>query len=515
MRGAPVSYLDYSGGRNTQNAPYLLSEGECRDQLNTHTSLSGDIEKRPGFVTFNGSSLTGAPINGTLVHTLFPSNTSTKSLIGVSRTSTTDTIFKLTTAGVASALKTGLTANKRWDIAQADLNAGEGPIFLMNGIDKPQRWNGSAAATSDWVATTGTVPPKARFLTYFASRLWCAEGSRLWYSGLTGSTPDPMSWDANNYVDLDPNDGQEITGIGVVGADLIVFKHRKTFKIYDTINGANLRVSSEIGCVAHRSIVQTPAGLLFLSEDQGVCQTNGESVKPFSDQIQPDLLLVAQNPETAAQAAGCLDGRRYYLSVSLGGTRNDHTLEYDLIKGSWWLHSCASNQFARLDPSGTPVLYSADSTTTARVSQAFVEGVYTDNGAVYSGGSYWTSPWRAWGVGGRGLNPHVRKQVNELRVDGVGNWRVLGAVEFQDAFEELEGEVWEASQDESGTFAGTEDTFGAGATTTFGASPDAVVYRRYYTPLVPARAFSFKFVDETDQNFAIHSSTALLTPRTD
>jgi hypothetical protein len=512
VRGTAVTYLDYSGGRNTQNAPYLLSEKQCREQLNTHSSLSGDVEKRTGFATLSGATLTGSPVSATgAIHTLFPANTATKSLIGVAPASTKDKIFKMTTGGVATVLKEGLALNTRWYFAQADVNAGEGPVFGMNGADIPQRWNGSAASTSDWVATTGTVP-KGKFLTYFSSRLWCLEGSRLRFSGLTGSTPDPMSWPAENYVDLDPNDGQEGTGIGIVGSYLVVFKARKTYVIYDPITGANRQVSNQIGSVAHRSIVQTPAGLFFLSEDQGICRTDGQAIKPFSEEIEPDLDAVASSPTTQTQAAGTLEGQRYYLSVSMNGTRNDHTIEYDLENKSWWLHDCAVNQFALLDPSGSPVLYSADSLASARVSKAFVDGTYTDNGSVYAGGAFWASPWYAWGIGGGGLNPHVRKRLSELRVDGVGNWDASLSTDFEEDEEAIEGEVWEAIEDTSGTWGG-EELWG-GSETTWGANPQSPVERRYYTVGL-GRAFSFRFVDKSESNFAIRSMTAMVTPRSD
>lgn len=521
MRGVPISYFNYSGGRNTQQAPYLLTDTECRDGLNVHTSLAGDIEKRNGFVTLTGATLTGSPVKATLVHSLFPANTSTKSLLAVVRTATTDSIVKITTAGIASVLKTGLTANKLWYWAQADVGGGKGPIFGLNGTDTPQRWDGAAAETSNWEATTGTVPKEAKYLTYHGSRLWCAEGSRLRFSGITGSSPDPLNWDADDYVDLEPNDGQSITGIGTIGEYLIVFKARKVFKIYDLITGANQQISSEVGCVSHRSIQETTEGLFFLTEDQGVCKTNGATVTGLSEKVIPDFNNVSESPDAQALAAGTLLGHRYYLSVSFEGTRNDHTLEYDLETKSWWLHDCATNEYALLDPGGTPVLYSADSLASARVSKAFVAGVFTDNGSLYAGGSFWTSPWYAWGVGGKTPNPHIKKRINELRVDGVGDWNVFLAEDFAEDFSGVEGEVWQSTETkeevvEETTFGGAGSFGGAG---TFGGEqpkplPNTITDRRYYSVGL-GRAFSIKLTDSSEHNFTINSSTFTLTPRTD
>lgn len=473
-------------------------------------------------MTLSGATLAGAPVNATGVHTLFPVNTATKSLIGVATTKTTDTIFKLTTAGVASVLKTGLTANTRWHWAQCEVDGESGPIFGLNGKDTPQKWNGEAAETSEWKATTGEVPKEAQFLTYFSSRLWCAKGSRLLYSGITGSSPDPLNWATENYVDLEPNDGQSITGIGVIGSFLIVFKSRKTYVIYDPATAANRKISDEIGCVAHRSIVETPAGLFFLSEDQGLCKTDGKGAAPFSDVIKPTLAQVAVSPTTAAQAAGTLSGRRYFLSVSLGGTRNDHTIEYDLVTGSFWLHDCATNQFALSDPGGTPTLYSADSLASARVSKAFVEGVFTDNGAVYAGKSFWVSPWYAWGFSGsvrylRYVDPHKIKRVREVRVDGVGAWEAFAAADFSTEWNLIDGELWSATG--SGGLSGLFEeegfgVFGGEGGGTFEESSEVINDLHYHTPAL-GRAISFKYEDSSTNNLKIYSQTIAFDMRND
>jgi len=521
VRGWPITYSDFSGGLNTQSGPYLLQGNECREALNVHTSLTGDVEKRPGFITLSGSTLTGSPVNATGVHTLFPSNTSTKSIIGVATTSTTDTIFKMTTGGVASVLKSGMTANTRWWFAQAEVNGASGPIFGLNGVDTPKRWDGSAAEMSDWVATTGTVPKEARYLTYWSSRLWCAKGSRLYYSGITGSTPDPLNWDAENFVDLEPNDGQEITGIGIVGAYLIVFKSRKIYNVYDPNTAANRAISNSVGCIAPRSIVQTPIGLLFLSEDQGICKTDGTAVTPFSDGIKPDIARVLANPTTARNAAGTLLDRRYMLSVSVGGTRNDRTYEYDMIAGSWWPHSCASNAFALLDPQGTPQLYSADSLASARVSKAFVAETFSENGA--SMAWKYVTPYYAWGSSGsfryqRYIDPHKVKRVREVRVDGEGTWEAFIAADFREEWKLMDGETWSASGEAVSGFFETvespETTFEGSGAGVFEEGVEIVSERRYHTPGL-GRSISFKYEGNDSNPVKIWSTTISIDQRQD
>lgn len=518
-RGWPISYTDFSGGLNTQNLAYMLEGNQTPDALNVHTTQTGDVEKRNGFVTASGATLTGAPINGKEVHTLFPANTSTKSLIGVATTSTTDTIFKLTTGGVASALKTGLTANTRWWFAQSEASGGSGPIFGLNGVDTPLRWDGEAASMSEWKATTGEVPKEAKFLTYFSQRLWCAKGSRLYYSGITGSTPDPLNWDAENYEDLEPNDGQSITGMGIVGAFLMVFKSRKVYAIYDPATAAHRKVSDSVGCIAPRSIVPTPTGLFFLSEDQGICRTDGNGVAPMSDTVLPTIEAVTATPSAASRAAGALIGRRYYLSVSRGGTRNDHTLEYDLMSGSFWLHDCASNQFALLDPGSAPTVYSADSTTQARVSKAFVSGVFSDNGSAFTGSAYYTTPDYAWGTSGsfrymRYINPHKIKRIREVRVEAVGTREAFIRADFGE-WERMEGETWETvGEGVSGNFGGEAGSFGGEGGGTWEETSEAKIVTHHHTPGL-GQKIGFKYLNKDTGPFKLLSQTVHLQVRED
>lgn len=520
IRGWPITTTDFSGGLNTQSGPYLISGNECREALNVHTSQTGDIEKRNGFVAISGSTLTGSPVKATGVHTLFPCNTSTKSLIGVATTATTDKIFKMTTGGAASVLKEGLTANTRWWFAQSEVNGEKGPIFGLNGVDTPLRWNGEAAEMSAWEATTGTVPKEAKYLTYWMSRLWCLKGSRLYYSGITGSTPDPLNWDPENFVDLEPNDGQEGTGIGIVGSWLVVFKPRKIYQIYDPNSAANRKISDSIGCIAPRSIVQTPVGLLFLSEDQGICKTDGNSVTPFSDSIKPDIDRVLGSPSTAKNAAGTLLNRRYQLSVSIGGTRNDRTYEYDMIAGSWWPHDCASNQFALLDPAGTPTLYSADPST-ARISKAFVSETFSDNGSDVAW--KYVTPYYAWGSSGsyrymRYIDPHKVKRIREVRVDGEGSWEAYIASDFTEDWELMDGETWSSSGESvSGFFeepSFPETFFEEPGGGTWEEGAEIVTERRYHTP-GRGRSISFKYEGKDSSAMKIWSTTVAIQMRED
>jgi hypothetical protein len=110
-------------------------------------------------------------------------------------------------------------------------------------------------------------------------------GSTLVFSDIG----NPRAWPAANVVQFDPNDGDSITGLGTIGPYLLVFKRRKTWVVTDLDTGANRRLSGDTGCAAGRSIVETPLGTFFLTQDKGVYLTNGSSLEPMSDVIRPTL----------------------------------------------------------------------------------------------------------------------------------------------------------------------------------------------------------------------------------
>lgn len=509
-RGESTNFIDYSGGVNPAAAEYLLAENQAKDARNFHTTRIGSLKKRNGFSTHNDGTLNSVTDLDT-THSLFPVNTATKSMIAVGNDSdaSSDTIAKVTTAGVCSVLKTGVTANTRWEWVQAPTSGSQGPIYGVNGADTPQFWDGSASSTSNWTASTGTVPSSAKYLLYHADRIWATGTSnqgRVQYSGLSADAvpaPDPRNWDTDNYVDIEPQDGEPITGIQDVGPYILVTKPRRSYVITDPVTGAWRQISNTIGCAAHRSMVSTPQGTIFLSEDSGVCITDGSKVEQIGLEIDPFIRQSAtDNPTKLPFAAAFLWENSYYLSIPYGASTNDLLLQYDLDSKSWWPHSINSNAFALLDPGGTPKLYSAYATS-GRIHRAFAPDVYADSGAAYAGGTYHTSAYLPFG------EPHLNKRVTQIRMDGNGTWLLAGATSFSDDYENLDGIAWE-TVDDSDSF-GVEGTFGG--TGTFGPTGDAVQWR-YFTPFF-GRAISLKITNDDSRALEIFSSAAFLRLRAD
>lgn len=544
--GDPVLYADFSGGINTEAGPYLVAENECQDARNVTASPLGSFKKRNGFSRHSalkdGSTvlLDGAP------HSLFAANVSTKVLLAAGNyyNNSNDAIVKISSSGAATALKTDATANKRWEFVQgplgepddSDPDVTEGPIYGINGTDAPIQWDGSANSFSAWTATgyTDQSPPEdhpiryCTMLIYSQDKLWAAGDTRagftgrIYSSGLNNalSAPDPCNWDSDLTLDIEPEDGEIITGLGTLGPYIVVFKNKKTYVIDNPAELTYRVVSSSIGCAASRSVVETSIGTFFFSEDMGVCVTDGQSITKLSDNIEPTLRQIVNTVPTAVnKAAGVFYENSYYLSIPVDENRNEITLEYNLDTSSWWIHTCASNQFALLDPAGQPKLYSAHPQNIV-VHRAFAPGIFYDSTATddVAYESYWKGPFWAWG------QPHLNKRISQYRIDGRGEWQTSTTGTFQGAYNDLGfGLLWETSAVGGGEFGGSGkfgdvDSEGDPPLTESLFGPQAgVAQRRYPTPHQGwGRAWSLLISDKAAKTeLEIYSVAAFTRPRTD
>lgn len=417
MRGRPVTFEGLNGGVNAVDSPFFLKDSEARDARNFVPSLRGKIRKRPGARTF--AALPAA------CDSLFAMQAPSPFLIAAR-------------AGrISSISPTRVVATRAnpsaggWEWVQAPAGGGQGPLFGMNGVDSPLQWNGVAAAMSPWTAATGVLP-NGKYLVYTANRLFVAgmtaygslddPGSAIVFSNLA----NPRDWPVENVVEFDPGDGEQITAIGTLGPYVLVFKPNKAWVVYDLDTGANRPLSKSVGCVAHRSVVETPRGTFFLTEDQGVMvTTDGSSVKRVSEVVQP-FVDELQAP-LRQKAAAIAHADHYYLSISTSGTDNDLTLDFDMQTASWWPHSLAEADWAVWEPAGTPALYAVKAGA-AIAHEPFVEGVRQDDGVSFR--AYWKGPFHDFGT-------PVKKRVRAIQLQGRGK----GTVKIARAFATTEDEL--------------------------------------------------------------------------
>jgi hypothetical protein len=435
MRGTPFLFNGFIAGLNTIDSPYTLEPTESPDCLNVVATTRGAIRKR------NGSTVLTGAAPAVELHSIHPVTISGSTYLLAAGGGK---LYSIATNGTVTQIGSGFNATARWSVVQAPTSVdveGQGPVYLSNGTDAAQYWTGAGEVKawkgkedSEHYATSPYVP-KGQWMIFAGNRIWMtgisSDPSAVWFSdivstGESGGQGDPSSWPKTNVVRFDASDGQAITGIGTIGPYIVVFKERKTWIITDLNTGANRRLADTIGCVSHRSIVETAIGTFFLTADQGVYLTDGSHLKEMSYSVRPTILGV-----TASQrqnAAGAYFNNHYYLSFPSGGsTTSNRTLDYDVQLKSWWLHDLAGNEWAVWEPSGETSLYTCTPGVSKGVVQAFVPGIYTDAGSNYKGANglsaYWLSAWQPFWIfinRHRIAVPNIKKRIRQIHFDGSG-----------------------------------------------------------------------------------------------
>lgn len=481
MRGQPVVFADLRGGLDSKDAPYAVPEGAARDLLNVVSTARGAIRKRDGSVQFSAVD----------AHSLF-AGFQPKQLIAASGT----TLKKIDGAGVATTIKSGISAALHWEWIEAPASGGLGPVWGMNGTDTPQAFTGSGS-TVDWTATVGSVP-NGKYVVFHGNRVWVAVGSRVYWSNIG----DPRDWPVANVTAFDENDGGDITGLGKVGPYVLVFKERKVWVISDLDTGGNRKLSEGVGTVAHRSIAETPQGTFFLAQS-GIYRTDGSRLDLLSEVVTPTLLAIAANQRQSAAAA--YFNNHYYLSFSRGGSSPDRTLDYDLELGAWWLHSLAANQWTVWEPTTGLELLGA---VPGRVSRVFVPLTSADAGLPIP--AFWSSSFHAFGM------PALRKRLRDIDFDGEGLIEFEVARDFAPSTEPIET-ITPAEFEADNSLYGVDDGsfFGVDDGSVYGSIGLMQVSEARASSLGVARSFSVKFGNTTTDPFEVDSYTLFFTPRKD
>jgi len=438
VRGTPFLFDGFIGGLNTIDSQFTIQDNESRDCLNVTATTRGAIRKRRGTVQF----LSGTPPNVEFHSIAAVTIAGTRYLIGVAGNS----VYSISVTGVFTNI-TGaavVTAGVRWSIVQAPVSlavAGQGPVYMSNGVDPPLQWTGSGNVAA-WTGrnasgyySTAPYVPNGAFMVFHQNRLWIcgvtSAPSTVFYSDIvaTGTSlgsADPSSFTATNTVGFDMSDGYPLTGIGDAGPYLLVTKEQKCWVITDPVTGANRQLAHNIGCVAHRTIQATPDGTFFLTADQGVFTTQGTTVQEASYKVRPTLQQITQAQRQNACAVYYRD--HYYLSFPWNGsTTNNRMFDFDVQLKSWWLHDVTANEWEIFEPAGAPLLYIAVPGAGNGVAQAAVDNVFTDFGQPYIGAggmsAYWFSAWQrfyAYFLRHRNPMPMVKKRVRQVYFNGSG-----------------------------------------------------------------------------------------------
>lgn len=251
-------------------------------------------------------------------------------------------------------------------------------IFCTDSSSALMRWNGDTAVACTSVSAApfgaGTCQAWGGYLflgnvlsaaTRKESRVeWCTVNN-IW------------SWPGSYWLDLDPDDGDRITGMTLFGDQIVVFKENKIFTI-NWVGGSLLfqavRRSAEIGCVAGDTIVQKN-GLVYFLSTHGVYAFDGQNVKCLSDSII-DKISTETNPSTIKISKAMVydQHEQIFFAVPTGShLLPDKIYVLDYATGGWAAYKFGVGQSVL---AGTPNAMDIEGMATLTVTTDLIYRVY-------------------------------------------------------------------------------------------------------------------------------------------
>jgi len=334
-------------------------------QLNDKEYLVSELRE---MIRYDGTNLTGFPTVS------YPSNVYATQISGASGTNTYSyRITTITTVGETVGTEAFSISNQPQSLEDGAILVSWTPPSAPSGVTKgfniygreegDERFLGTVDRQStnfidngDAIPQEFTYPPTANSTGGVKCKYIIRFQDRLVFAGIDGDpskviiggrVPLHERTDISyggNYIRIEPDAGDDITGLTVFEGKIIVFKEKSIWQVtlssiqvgnyYVTVPEATLITKSH-GCISHRTIVHVENDVFFLSRKGvyvlgyepnilNVLRTNEVSanIRPFFDGITPTQLR-------NATAIYC--NSKYILSFP--GTNK--TLQYDRERTAW------------------------------------------------------------------------------------------------------------------------------------------------------------------------------------
>lgn len=339
---------DFAGGVNSYLGVRQIKDNESPDMINCDFVGKGGIGNRAGYTEIG---TTDADYNDG-VYGLATLHTATDyKLMRFVQKGTTDIKMEHSTDGATWTLVADtFTKDLNIDTCQA-----ADKVYTGNGTDVMHEYTTAAG----WAHTAnGTI---GYFPTYYSRRLWVVDetykdrlnfsgqwgaaggGSEL-IGGVAGATADKLAdfSDATaGWISFRYGSGAEIVGIKVFKDNLYVFLRDSIYKLAPSTSANTFsitQVTSAVGCVSNRSIIQVEEDIYFAADD-GVYAlgevANYVSVRTTNKSAK--IKGVFDNLSAANKGKLCAEyfNFKYHLFYSLYGTSNDSCIAHDIRYGGW------------------------------------------------------------------------------------------------------------------------------------------------------------------------------------
>lgn len=393
-----IRVLNPGKGLNNLVSDSLIKDAESSDLNNVQFVESGCVSKAYGFTAL-GTGITNNPKGLASFYT-----TSSRYLLTIDGTS-----LKYLNSGTWTA------------ISGASFTASQ-EVNFVQGNEKLYIWNGDQAGAvldNALSLTRLTTAPSAAFgivynntqivsgVTSKPSRVYIADTSGSDMGDFTnasgtlstsGEVPGATVFAGTGakFVDVNPGDGDKVTGFAKFQSVLVIFKERSTWQLtFDTSGNTTLsQISSGSGCVSHKSIDSVENDVFYLSRNGYYVLGNEPNYynvirsNELSNRINPTIQTISST--NLNRVCSIFYNFKFYSSIASGGSSyNNKTLTYDRRYLGWSLldHIHANSFTEYIDSAGDRHLYFAadDDNEIYEVET----GTYNSAGSAIS--SYWIS----------------------------------------------------------------------------------------------------------------------------
>ena len=356
----PVSSRSNSGGLNSTASPLQLELNEASDLQNIDFDRFGAFLKRNGYTALNTSAFNSGA-TWTSLHFL-ELVSGTDFIMGTcgNKLAKMDS-FDGTWDDITGALTITAGNNNKWRwVTFLDTALG------VNGVDAPVKWTGAGNGAAMTLPTNVTIVKYIAIYNSYTILAYIVLSGTTHNSRLYWSTIDSISaWNDADFRDVSKNDGQEITGIKVLGDRLVIFKEQSIWLMFFT-GDADLpftftKSASSVGCISGDSIQEIENGLVFLAQD-GLYYFDGYNSQKISDKITTTLGTFNKSRFVNVSSSYQREKNRYWCSFTTsGGSTNNRIITWDTYNNSFSIYKGQNvNCIISLRTSGTEKVYFGD-----------------------------------------------------------------------------------------------------------------------------------------------------------
>jgi len=220
-------------------------------------------------------------------------------------------------------------------------------IFMVNGADQTVTWDGNPGTL---FTTTGNAnqSPSAKYIENYRSRMWVAGNTtypdRIYYSSIPSAETTPViTWDADSetgdWIDISPQDGENITALKRDKNALLVFKQNHIYRVYST-SQTDPDPKISVGTYSQESVVDAKDGIYFF-HPTGIYRYQEGGVLDIS---QPIIDFIKNIPASQYDdICGWTDGNHIYWSLGditeNGITHSNIVIRYTISSQVWTTYS--------------------------------------------------------------------------------------------------------------------------------------------------------------------------------